>query len=495
MRIQELEQFVGMDRATIRFYEKEGLIAPVRSENGYRNYTQEIADELRKIRLLRQLGMSVYTIRLLQQGSADFSEAMTTQIQRLSDQIEEHKRAKAVCQTMQEDKAEYGTLDAAHYLNLLQTIQPEAPSAGFQEKVPRQIHPWRRWLARTLDYWWLGNLIHFIIVVLLRIRPLPNDFEDALIAVFAGALFIPIEALMLHKFGTTPGKFVMGIRLESVNGGNLPLKAALTRAWRVYKEGMFFCIPFLKNLRQLYQYFRLTGRTVHRFARKEDIPDPVEMIWDGEAEIIYTPVAGKKGILLAALIAATILTGVFTGLDGIKPKYRTDQLTVAQFAENYNQVMTFFQGEDHLYDTLNPDGTRKPYDPSAYVIYSGYDQEHDSLSDFLYETENGILKSVTIRKYWNEGILHVNPMGTEEVNLIFTMLLSQPECGISDFWGIIEILRTNETKREAQLSYRDMIEIEWVVDARNCTQVSTEYVTTNAGEPSSLYYSITVRIS
>ena len=50
MRIQELEGIVGSDRATIRFYEKEGLITPNRSENGYRDYTPENAEELKKIR-------------------------------------------------------------------------------------------------------------------------------------------------------------------------------------------------------------------------------------------------------------------------------------------------------------------------------------------------------------------------------------------------------------------------------------------------------------
>ena len=34
MTIKELEQEIGMDRANIRFYEKEGLIHPVRRKNG-----------------------------------------------------------------------------------------------------------------------------------------------------------------------------------------------------------------------------------------------------------------------------------------------------------------------------------------------------------------------------------------------------------------------------------------------------------------------------
>ena len=38
MLIRDLEVKTGLDRATIRYYEREGFIAPVRKENGYRVY-------------------------------------------------------------------------------------------------------------------------------------------------------------------------------------------------------------------------------------------------------------------------------------------------------------------------------------------------------------------------------------------------------------------------------------------------------------------------
>ena len=41
MLIRDLEVKSGLDRATIRFYEREGLITPERKENGYRDYTEE----------------------------------------------------------------------------------------------------------------------------------------------------------------------------------------------------------------------------------------------------------------------------------------------------------------------------------------------------------------------------------------------------------------------------------------------------------------------
>ena len=42
MKIKEVEARVGMTRANIRYYEKEGLLnTTVRNENNYREYTEE----------------------------------------------------------------------------------------------------------------------------------------------------------------------------------------------------------------------------------------------------------------------------------------------------------------------------------------------------------------------------------------------------------------------------------------------------------------------
>lgn len=63
MTIKELEVRLGISRANIRFYEKEGLLRPARRANGYRDYSAEDAAALEKIALLRRLGMPVETIR------------------------------------------------------------------------------------------------------------------------------------------------------------------------------------------------------------------------------------------------------------------------------------------------------------------------------------------------------------------------------------------------------------------------------------------------
>ena len=77
MQIRDLECKAGLDRATIRFYEKEGLIVPKRKENGYREYSDDNLVHLLKIGLLRQLGMSLDTIKGIQQECVDFNQALS----------------------------------------------------------------------------------------------------------------------------------------------------------------------------------------------------------------------------------------------------------------------------------------------------------------------------------------------------------------------------------------------------------------------------------
>lgn len=495
MRIQELERRTGMDRATIRFYEKEGLIEPKRSENGYRDYTDENAAELKKIRLLRQLGMSVFTIRQLQQGSADFLQALADQVQRLSDQIEENKRAKAVCQTIHDDGAEYGTLDAEHYLHLLQTIRMDTPKKEFQEDIPREIHPWRRWLARTLDYWWLGVLVDFVIVVLLRIRPLPGAFMDTVILILTGALLIPIEAFLLHRFGTTPGKFTMGIRLESVNGGNLTMDGALRRGWAVYKEGVGFRIPILSLVMMAHKYLRLTGRTF-LLAKREYSRDPEEMYWDEETEIIYTPVAGKRWLALAALASVAVTLGILIGFDGIKPKYRSEELTIAQFAENYNHCLQVFAENADTTDMLQPDGRKNPI-PAGTVVVDLTGESYnpgERMNEFEYEQENGFVKSVTIQRSF-EDVFYASAISLDMINLTFTLALSQPECGYEDLTRLAEMLDASVNQTQANITYDNIILIEWVIETENCRQVNDGYyITDDDTLPSSMHVTFTVTI-
>ena len=66
MRIGELAERTGCEVETIRYYEREGLIAnPARTSSGYRDYRKEHVEQLNFVRHGRSLGMGLAEIRLL----------------------------------------------------------------------------------------------------------------------------------------------------------------------------------------------------------------------------------------------------------------------------------------------------------------------------------------------------------------------------------------------------------------------------------------------
>lgn len=63
MRIAELEARSGLSRHTIRFYEQNGVIAaPQRSDNGYRDYDEEVVGELEFLRRAQGVGFTLAEI-------------------------------------------------------------------------------------------------------------------------------------------------------------------------------------------------------------------------------------------------------------------------------------------------------------------------------------------------------------------------------------------------------------------------------------------------
>ena len=65
MKIKQVEELVGITskNKNIRFYESQGLLTPERADNGYREYHQDNIEVLKKIKLLRKIGISVEDIK------------------------------------------------------------------------------------------------------------------------------------------------------------------------------------------------------------------------------------------------------------------------------------------------------------------------------------------------------------------------------------------------------------------------------------------------
>lgn len=91
MTIKDVEKQTGLSRSNIRFYEKEKLIDPSRNEsNGYRDYSENDVENIKKIAYLRTLGISIEDIRNIISEKATLKDTLEKQYEVLKSQINVH---------------------------------------------------------------------------------------------------------------------------------------------------------------------------------------------------------------------------------------------------------------------------------------------------------------------------------------------------------------------------------------------------------------------
>lgn len=63
MLINEVCKKCSLTKKAVEYYIEQGLVAPIMQENGYRSFTEEDVERLKKISILRSLDLSVADIR------------------------------------------------------------------------------------------------------------------------------------------------------------------------------------------------------------------------------------------------------------------------------------------------------------------------------------------------------------------------------------------------------------------------------------------------
>lgn len=126
MRINEVEQLVGVTKRNIRFYEKEGLLAPGRETgNGYRDYSAADVETLRRIKLLRKLDLPLEEIRRLQAGTFTVQDAMGRHIIQLERQRANLAAMVQLCRELEEQQPQLEDLDGEHWLRRMEEQEQE----------------------------------------------------------------------------------------------------------------------------------------------------------------------------------------------------------------------------------------------------------------------------------------------------------------------------------------------------------------------------------
>lgn len=122
MNIKELEQLLGIPRANIRFYEKEGLLNPARRENGYREYNEADVARLQRVMVLRKVGIGIADIKQILDGKLSLQQGIQAQISNLMQNIDEMENCLAICQKIEKDGISIDGLNDT-YLNEIENLE------------------------------------------------------------------------------------------------------------------------------------------------------------------------------------------------------------------------------------------------------------------------------------------------------------------------------------------------------------------------------------
>jgi len=188
------------------------------------------------------------------------------------------------------------------------TTNPSPPAAITPQpaQATAATHPWHRWFARLwLDYLFAALILGVILgIAFPESSLLSNDY--ALMWVSA-AFWTIAEAVFVASIGTTPGKYLVGIRIEKPGGQLLSLSEAFSRSFSAWAIGCAFLIPLISLFTLNAQYNRL----------RKGKPST----WDDKSGfvVIHTPLSTARALLLV-LVVLGVLGLIVLGTMAARPQ-------------------------------------------------------------------------------------------------------------------------------------------------------------------------------
>lgn len=125
MKIKQVEELVGITSKNIRFYENQGLLTPERAENGYREYHEQNIEALKKIKLLRKLGISVEEIRAVLNHSRSLEDCLEKHVAVLEKEQENLLNMQRLSDAILQQRDSIDTLNTNEWLEEMEKLEKE----------------------------------------------------------------------------------------------------------------------------------------------------------------------------------------------------------------------------------------------------------------------------------------------------------------------------------------------------------------------------------
>jgi DNA-binding transcriptional MerR regulator len=123
VKINQVEELVGITKKNIRFYEAQGLVRPERDpSNGYREYTLRDVEQLQRVKLLRMLDVPCERIRRVTDGELPLPDCMRAHAAALKARQADLARMRELCALL-EQADDLASLDTAEYLETMRRLE------------------------------------------------------------------------------------------------------------------------------------------------------------------------------------------------------------------------------------------------------------------------------------------------------------------------------------------------------------------------------------
>lgn len=410
MTIKEAEALCGMKRANIRFYEAEGLVSPSRGANGYRDYSQEDVTVLMRLKLLRSLHIPLEEIRALQEGRDTLSGTLARHITALEMQRQTLDRADQVCREIQTDGVSYETLDAGKYLDALEA--PAEVSALSGDVIPAVRAPWRRFFARMLDMWLYTTLWSMFLLLVCHVNVTRNAAGTGLVSTLAAlGMMLFGEPLLLRLWGTTPGKWIMGLYVRDEEGQRLRYQTALDRTMGALWYGMGAWIP-------VYRLVRLwkSGRACE---------DGQALPWEADGVLSLREKPWWLSAALGIGYGAALAGMVVLSMAAAEAPRHWGALSAAEFCDNFNRLAAY---EDVDFGGTGDSQGRWQEAANPHVIRMGVQTDPP---DFTFQETDGFVTAVGFRFHTNSPAVY--PASYQEQMLIAALSYAGAQGSLLDY--------------------------------------------------------------
>lgn len=156
------------------------------------------------------------------------------------------------------------------------TTAAEAGDTIVRAEWDQQMHPWRRYGARTIDITVFSLLFDFVAAffgafawpALLQFLISPPLWANFVLLIPSGVALAGVAVALCHaRWGSTPGKWIFRLRVRNADGGRLSLRQALLREINLFWWGFGLALPLLSLLMLAQSYNDLENDGVTRWDR------------------------------------------------------------------------------------------------------------------------------------------------------------------------------------------------------------------------------------